>query len=69
MHQKSLHSVASLLDVSPDIVWTSVQTKNSGSARLHDAFTSPPACRAEHISKRLFESFSVCVYLAGEVCH
>lgn len=54
MHQKSLDSVASLLDVGPDIVWMSVQAKSSGSDRLHDVFTLPPAFRDKHISKWLF---------------
>lgn len=54
LHQKSFDSVASLLDVSPDIVWMSVQTKNSGSDRLRDVFTLPPAFRDKHISTWMF---------------
>lgn len=52
LHHKSLVSVAGLLDVSPDIVWMSVQTTNGGSD--HDVFTLPPAFRDKHISKGLF---------------
>lgn len=60
MHQKSFDSAASLLDVGPDIVWTSVQTKNSGSDRLHDVFTLPPAFRDKHISKWLLLNAFMC---------
>lgn len=68
LHQKSLDSAASLLDVGPGIVWMSVQTKNSGSDRLCDVFTLPPAFRDQHISKWLFKML-LCVHLARGLCH
>lgn len=65
MPQKWLDSVASLLDVGPDIVWMSVQTKESGSDQC--VYFATCFQRKAHKQMTVLNAF-MCAFISQENC-